>query len=44
MRLVIPELQELAGSSPPAEAVMAAQLLNLARKVSIHDQMTSVGD
>ena len=43
-RLVIPELEELAASSPPTEAAMATQLLDLARKVIVHDQMISVGD
>jgi hypothetical protein len=44
MRLVIPELEALARSSSPAEAAMAAQLLDLAKMVSIHDQMIFVGD
>ena len=44
MRLLVPELEELAGSSPPAEAAMATQLLNLAKTVAIHDQMIFVGD
>ena len=44
MRLLIPELEELAGSSSPAEATMAAQLLELTKTVSIHDQMIFVGD
>jgi hypothetical protein len=44
MRLVIPELEELAAASPPTEATMATRLLDLARKVSNHDQMIFFGD
>ncbi|HEX2772414.1 MAG TPA: hypothetical protein VHN18_08310 [Micromonosporaceae bacterium] len=44
MRLLIPELEQLARSAPPAEANMATQLLELARRVSTHDQMIFAGD
>jgi hypothetical protein len=44
MRLVIPELAQLATSVPPYEAGMAQQLLDLARIVSVHDQMIFIGD
>jgi hypothetical protein len=44
MRLLIPELEQLATSAPPTEADMVRQLLELARRVSSHDQMIFVGD
>jgi hypothetical protein len=44
LRLLIPELEQLAESAPPAEAEMARHLLELARRVSTHDQMIFVGD
>jgi hypothetical protein len=39
MRLLTPEMEELARSSSPGDAAMAARLLDLAKTVSIHDQM-----
>ncbi|MEU8611133.1 hypothetical protein AB0C29_24415 [Actinoplanes sp. NPDC048791] len=44
MRLVIPELEQLAGSASPDESGMAQQLLALARMVSMHDHMIFIGD
>jgi hypothetical protein len=43
MRLLIPELERPTTSAPPAEANIATHLLELARRVSTHDQMIFAG-